>query len=519
MRRLRQVVSLVFVVGFVLASTAQAQSKTLHWERFDVNITVLPTGDFVVEEIQEILFTSGQFHFGYRSVPMGRLDEIIQVEVWEGNRQYTPGSGDEYTFSTRVESGDYEIKWYFPYTSNSSHTYVLRYTVRGGLRYYDDGDQLYWKAVYAARDFPVSESIVSVSLPDGVIAGPVAAYGTDAQVSGQGSNRVTFEATESVSSGQEFEVRVQWPHGAVQGTKAKWQAAEDNMPLVDLGLGLLGALLLVGGLLLVVLLWYLRGRDPRVAIPATLLTKPPSDAPPGVAGTLVDEKADMEDIIATLVDLARRGYLRIVEEQSAGFLGASSYDFSFRRANKATGGLLTYERTLLKRVFGRGTERSMSALRNKFYTAVPKIQDQIYKETVTRKYFRASPSKTRKRYTGLGVGLLIVAGAAGFCMMSGLSAYSAGAAICPALGLGVTAIGLVIVARVMPAKTRLGSEHAARWEAFKRYLSEIERHTDLDQATDLFEEYLPYAIAFGLDRTWVKKFSRLESAVVPVPTW
>jgi hypothetical protein len=78
---------------------------------------------------------------------------------------------------------------------------------------------------------------------------------------------------------------------------------------------------------------------------------------------------------------------------------------------------------------------------------------------------------------------------------------------------------MIFVGQVMPAKTRKGSELAARWKAFRRYLREIERYTDLAQATDQFEKYLPYAIAFGLDRNWVQKFSRVETAHVPVPTW
>ncbi|RLC66160.1 MAG: hypothetical protein DRI48_05310, partial [Chloroflexi bacterium] len=167
-----------------LSSVAHAQSKTFYWERFDVNIHVLPNGDFVVEEIQEIVFTGGEFHFGYRNIPMDRLENITDVEVREGDRQYERGSGGEYTFYTYTEEGDFVIKWFFPYTSDSSHTFTLRYTVQGGLRYYEDGDQLFWKAVYADRSFPVYNSTVTVHLPQGLAAGPVAAYDTTAAITG-----------------------------------------------------------------------------------------------------------------------------------------------------------------------------------------------------------------------------------------------------------------------------------------------------------------------------------------------
>jgi hypothetical protein len=48
-------------------------------------------------------------------------------------------------------------------------------------------------------------------------------------------------------------------------------------------------------------------------------------------------------------------------------------------------------------------------------------------------------------------------------------------------------------------------------------LKEVERYTDLETATELFERYLPYAIAFNLERRWVQKFARVETT--PIPGW
>ena len=78
----------------------------------------------------------------------------------------------------------------------------------------------------------------------------------------------------------------------------------------------------------------------------------------------------------------------------------------------------------------------------------------------------------------------------GFCVTTAFIEYT-GATICPFIGLGVTGLATIIAGRWMPSKTRKGAEMASRWEAFKRYLREIERYTDLDEATDLFERYLP----------------------------
>ena len=402
MKHFRWILLLSLATLLVLPGMARAHpaSKSLYWDRFDVNITVLPSGDFIVEEVQAITFTSGQFHFGYRTIPMNRLENITNVQVLESDRHYRQGHGDEYTFETFVDEGDFNIKWYFPYTSNSSHRFILRYTVQGGLRYYEDGDQLFWKAVYADRTAPVRNATVTVKLPDGAKADPVASYATEASVKGRGTDTVVFTAQEVVDPGQEFEVRVQFPHGIVEGTKPDWQAGYDRQAewdenyksLANLGLGALGGLILIGGPLALLLFWYLRGRDPQVSLPAEYLTEPPTNNPPGVVGTLVDEKADMQDIIATLVDLARRGYLTIEEEQESGFFGGSSYDFTFHRTEKSTDGLLPYEQRLISKLFGMYSSRRMSDLKNKFYTAIPGIKSGFTRKSSNRDTSRPAPT-------------------------------------------------------------------------------------------------------------------------------
>jgi uncharacterized membrane protein YgcG len=80
------------------------------------------------------------------------------------------------------------------------------------------------------------------------------------------------------------------------------------------------------------------------------------------------------------------------------------------------------------------------------------------------------------------------------------------------------ALGLLTwaLARFMPRKTVAGAEATAKWRAFKKYLEEIDQFEQLDAAQHLFERYLPYAIAFDIDKTWIEKFSRFG---IPAPHW
>ena len=67
----------------------------------------------------------------------------------------------------------------------------------------------------------------------------------------------------------------------------------------------------------------------------------------------------------------------------------------------------------------------------------------------------------------------------------------------------------------MPAKTRKGAEEAAKWKAFYEYLSNLDKYGNVDEAAQRFAEYLPYAVAFGIDKSWVRRFSQSTSASIP----
>jgi len=518
-RPLRKWWLIPLIMALLVPAVARAQSKTLHWERYDVGITVQQNGDLLIEEQQTIAFTSGSFHYGYRTIPTDKTDGIVEVQVWEGNRQYAQSaSQDEHTFTVRQDGNELVVYWYFPYTSNSVHTFTFVYTVKGGVKINpQEGDSIFWKAIPPDHSSAIKRARVNVRFPAGVDVGDIVVYGAPAEYAQEGDT-VSFVALREIPAGQEMEVGVAFGPGLITAQEPEWQSREARAETLNLLFGALGVLLLVGGLPAVLLLWYLRGRDPEVGLVAEYLSEPPSDLPPGIAGTLVDERADMEDVIATLIDLARRGYLEMIETESRpGLLGlGGGSEFTFRRTDTAWDDLLPFERTIMKKVFGKRTERPLADLKNKFYTAIPAIKKRLYQQTVKHKFFRTDPNTIRSRYSGLGTGLLVLTGGIGFLLYA-MAAETIGAIICPFVSIGIAAIAVIIVGQAMPAKTRKGAEEAAKWKAFKRYLQDIDRYTRMEEASEQFDRYLPYAVAFGIERSWINKFAAVPTT--PIPLW
>ena len=86
--------------------------------------------------------------------------------------------------------------------------------------------------------------------------------------------------------------------------------------------------------------------------------------------------------------------------------------------------------------------------------------------------------------------------------------------------LPVVAIALALAIRWlskhMPKKTREGAEAAEKWRAFHRYLDDIEDYEQIANHTEIFEKYLPFVVAFGIEESWVRKFATVNT---PSPTW
>ena len=269
-------------------------------------------------------------------------------------------------------------------------------------------------------------------------------------------------------------------------------------------------LILVGGLVLILVLWYVRGRDPHAGLVAEYLDHPPDDLPPGAAGTLLDEHANEHDVMATLLGLARHGAVEISEIKEN---GGRDFNLILLHPERIEDRI---ERDLLVVLFGPNPqslrEVRLSQVRESFLAHRERIRTDLYREMVDRGYFTRSPEATRRRWRRLSWAGIILSVAAGVVLTILTDAW----ALLPAIAGVILWVVMLRVSRRMPQKTTHGAEAAARWRAFRTYLRDIRKYESLESATDLFDRYLAYAVAFELEKQWVKEFER---AGAPVPRW
>jgi uncharacterized membrane protein YgcG len=274
----------------------------------------------------------------------------------------------------------------------------------------------------------------------------------------------------------------------------------------------------LGGTLFFYSMYQRKGRDPQIGPVPTYLSEPPSDLAPAVVGTLVDERADKRDAISTIIDLAHKGYMAIEETQNEGVFGfGRSSTFTFKRSDKPLNDLRPFEQKMINKLFGGDRmERTMDSLRYTFYTTIAEIQSDLYRELVTEGLFDTNPDSTRNGWSALSIIILAIAGVVGFALLSLAERYSYVLLLLP-IAIGVVGVAAMIIGPAMPAKTRKGAEEAAKWKAFYEYLRNLDKYTQVQEATDQFERYLPYAVAFGLEKSWIGTFSRIPQ--MPIPYW
>ncbi|MEZ4667693.1 MAG: DUF2207 domain-containing protein [Anaerolineae bacterium] len=510
--------------------TTHAQSRTLVWKRWDVQIFDINTTSnrYTVTETYDIDFT-GRFSFGSAIIPNLNLEQILGVQVFEDELPLRSNCDGQVagTFCAQLTSDGLNIVYYFTQPIiDSSGQFKIRYDVMGALRIYDGGDQLWWSAIPAEHfGFPINASTITVSMPSGYAPregiDPVETYGVPATLRVAGGNIVAV-ADRVLTGDESFEIRVQYPHDP-NARKSEWQSvfdqrrafSENTKPLIDLGVVALSLLLGLGGILSVYALWYTKGRDPKIGPVPAFLTEPPTDLRPAVVGTLLDEKADLRDVIAILIDLARRGYLVMEENQTEGLFGIGQRsNFVFKRTDKSLDDLVTFEKRLMTSLFATKLERTLESLGNSFYVVVPLLQNDLYKALVEQQLFTTSPQSTRTMWTGISILLLVVAGLCFFAAES-FAAELSGSLFCLPIATGIVGFAALFVGRHMPAKTRTGTEVAAKWRAFREYLIHLEKYANVDDVATRFDEYLGYAIVFGIDRIWVRRFSQVRSAQIP----
>jgi hypothetical protein len=326
------------------------------------------------------------------------------------------------------------------------------------------------------------------------------------------------------------------------------------------------ALLPIGVAFYMVWLRWTRVRDPEPDS-ATIQYEPPQKLTPAECGALLENAVEICSITATIVDLSVKGYLTIDQKDdgkvSRGSKDGRDYFFHLLKPPSEWDKLKPHERATLTAIFiptnvlrmasealaqiqkaagspmlasafsrleatvkENPTLRALSEtgsdpqsvvaladLQNDFHLHLPIICNSIFDALQAGGYYVRRPDRIRPLYVTAGVltGVVTVLFGVYLAVKGGpglstvLSGVVTGAIIC---GFGW----------FMPARSVTGARALAKIRGFKNFLGRVEkdRIERLQCTPQLFEKYLPYAMALRVDTKWAETFAGIA---VPPPDW
>lgn len=243
---------------------------------------------------------------------------------------------------------------------------------------------------------------------------------------------------------------------------------------------------------------------------------PPPGLTPGLVGTVVDGKADLRDVTATLIDLAVRGHLKIVALPKASEKAKQDWELRLlgestkvrASAHRPPDELSPFEARLLGHLFNGRTTVLMSQLTGQFGQAMREARVELYRAVVDRGWYRGHPLDRRIRLGWLAGALILVG--LGIFLAYGFSHAGAHVAVVPAALFVLAGALLLPVGRTQNHRTAEGTAVRIQALGFKEYLATAEAgQIRFEEAATIFNRYLPYAIVFGVAEHWAKVFGEV----------
>ncbi|MDD4995698.1 MAG: DUF2207 domain-containing protein [Patescibacteria group bacterium] len=510
MKKVLAIAFLVILTGAFWFSPVSAQAEQI--DLFQTVLQVNEDGSLTVAERIDYNFGELERHGIYRTIPYKYTRDASNYKLRIEVLSVADEAGQPYAYEMSRSFGKLEIKIGDANTLiTGMHTYIIQYKVLRGLNYFDDHDELYWNTSGNEWEVPIISHEAEVILPEGAVnENAIAKCFTGAYAS-------TEEACTIESTDRGFYYRASRGFAAYEGMTivAGWDKGVVAKPSLMQNIFWFfqdnwGGVLPLITIAAMFALWWKRGKDE----PGRGTIIPEYEAPDGLLpaelGTAVDTRADMKDLSATMIDLARRGFMKIKYIEEKQFIG-KSIDYELVRLNPGKAPESKFEQDYLAAVFGTKDAVRTSALKNKFYKSLPELTKVLYAKMMEKKYFTHRSDSVKAAYISVGIAIATI---------GGFAAFSSGSA---ANGVGAIISGIIVMffSRFMVKRTRDGSIVKERILGFKDFLkvTETDRlkfHNAPAKKPEQFEEFLAYAMVLGVEKEWAGQFKDIYTTA---PDW
>lgn len=457
------------------------------------------------------------------------------------------------------------------------YTYTIRYRSTRQIHYDKDFDELYWNATGNGWTFPIDEAEARITLPSAAKFGDRAVYtgaqgATDknAEVIEERPGFIAFRTTAPLAAEQGLTVAAAFPKGVLDAPSDRQKTAWwlQDWGAITAAFAALAAL--IGYYFNA---WLKVGRGPRAG-PVVPIFTPPDDLSPAAARYISKMSFDNDAFSSAMVYLGVRGHLHI-DQEKGGWFSSGTTTIS-RMGGPGAQAIPRPESAMLTTLFtGRDSlelkqsnHSTLQSARRALETGLERDYEGMFRKNVGWSWggmlaIAASimllaivavlfdPTSGPTEQFAIPIGAVAMLGFAWWLgtiatKAKGLSAFGLWAVVVVTVGIaGMFALGTVVAAlkggafvilapllmlpiaftafRWMYAPTKEGRAVMDRIAGFKHYLgiTEEDRLEALhppEKTPELFERYLPYAIALDVENRWADKFASVLAAAAATGT-
>lgn len=505
---------------------------------YDISIEPQANRSLLVTEVIDYNFGRGKRHGIYRNIPVvyesdqggDKQIHIRPISITrDGNKESFERSFDNGNVVFKIGDADKTI--------TGHHTYELVYKVTGAVLLFEDHDEVYWNAIGTQWKVPIQKATVTVLDPAGTATfaestcyvGSLGSQNLCQVVDGASSDQRSYGAI-GLNPHQGMTVVAAIEKGFFMpptGLQTLWERYRDFLPIA----------LPAATLIVLVGIWFAKVRRPKrqAIIPRY---EPPQGLKPFLMGTVIDGKMDPRDISAGIVYLAEQGYIRIQRLEKKWLLGSQDYQFTLLKTDTPD----SLESQILDILFpglrsaiprgwqfwrskkgqtkanSVGSVIKISELKKspEMSTAIRHLKKTLEKSLISLGYFDKKVDKISTGMTWISIIGLI----GGNILLEFLSAWIFISDELIVAG-SISLIFILIASFVFKVRTVKGQRAKEEILGFKDFLSVTEKdrydfHNAPERSPEQFMQYLPYAIALGVEKKWAQQF---EGITIPQPNW